>query len=51
MTRKLECVRTNELGRVIPVAKGMCRHAVKPLAEDVCNEDKHCDREYMEKIY
>ena len=44
MTRKLECIRMDELGHTIPAAKELCRHAMKPLTEAVCNKDKHCDR-------
>lgn len=44
MTRKLECIRTDELGQAIPAAKELCRYAMKPVTETVCNEDKHCDR-------
>ncbi|KAJ7365947.1 hypothetical protein OS493_002685 [Desmophyllum pertusum] len=42
-TRKLECIRTDELGQVIPAANEVCRYAMKPLTLTVCNEDKHCD--------
>ncbi|XP_078372204.1 A disintegrin and metalloproteinase with thrombospondin motifs 6-like isoform X1 [Oculina patagonica] len=43
MTRKLECIRTDELGHVIPAAKELCRYAMKPLTEAICNDDKPCD--------
>lgn len=45
MTRELECIRTDEAGHIIPAAKELCHHAMKPLTEAVCNTDKHCDRE------
>ena len=44
MTRKLECIRTDEVGHVTPAAKELCRYAMKPLTEVVCNDDKPCDR-------
>ena len=44
MTRKLECIRTDELGHIIPAAKELCRDAVKPLTEAICNDDKPCNR-------
>ena len=47
MTRKLECVRTDEVGRVVPAARELCRYAIKPPTEAVCNQDKHCDRKYI----
>ncbi|KAL9986875.1 hypothetical protein ACROYT_G001084 [Oculina patagonica] len=43
VTRKLECIRTDELGHVIPAAKELCRYAMKPLTEAICNDDKPCD--------
>ena len=50
MTRKLECIRTDELGNVITTANEVCRYAAKPVAESVCNDDKPCDRKYIEII-
>jgi len=44
MTRTLQCVRIDELGQVKSAAKELCRYAVKPLTEKVCNDDKPCDR-------
>ena len=46
MTRKLECIRKNEVGQVIRAGHSFCRYAAKPLTETVCNEDKHCDRKW-----
>ena len=46
MTRKLECIRMNEVGQVIRAGHSFCRYAAKPLTETVCNEDKHCDRKW-----
>jgi len=43
MTRTLQCVRIDELGQVVAAAKELCRYAMKPLAERVCNDDKPCD--------
>ncbi|CAH3193754.1 unnamed protein product, partial [Porites evermanni] len=43
MTRKLECIRMNEVGHVIRAGHSFCRYAAKPLTATVCNEDKHCD--------
>ncbi len=50
MIRKLQCIRTDELGRVIPAASELCRYAMKPPTEGACNEDKHCDRKYIEHL-
>lgn len=47
MTRKLSCIRINELGRVKSAPSQLCRYAVKPLTERVCNDDKPCDRTYI----
>ena len=46
MTRKLECIRKNEVGQVIRAGHSFCRYAAKPLTATVCNEDKHCDRKW-----
>ena len=46
MTRKLECIRMNEVGQIIRAGHSFCRYATKPLTETVCNEDKHCDRKW-----
>ncbi|XP_022806380.1 uncharacterized protein LOC111343457 [Stylophora pistillata] len=43
MTRELECIRTDEAGHIVPAARELCRHAMKPVTEAVCNTDKHCD--------
>lgn len=44
MTRKLKCIRTDELGHVVLTARELCRYAMKPLTETVCNDDIPCDR-------
>ena len=44
MTRNLECVRIDELGHEVPAARELCRYAIKPQTEAICNEDKPCDR-------
>ena len=44
MVRKLKCIRTDELGHVVPAARELCRYAMKPLTETVCNVDIPCDR-------
>ena len=44
MIRKLKCIRTDELGHVVPAARELCRYATKPLTETVCNDDILCDR-------
>ena len=44
MIRKLNCIRTDELGHVVPAARELCRYAMKPLTETVCNDDIPCDR-------
>lgn len=44
MIRKLKCIRTDELGHVAPAARELCRYAMKPLTETVCNDDIPCDR-------
>ena len=46
MTRKLECIRKNEVGQVIRAGHSFCRYVAKPLTATVCNEDKHCDRKW-----
>ena len=47
MTRTLECIKIDELGQGASAANELCRYAVKPLAERVCNDDKPCDRTYV----
>lgn len=42
MTRKLECVRADEHGQVQPATEELCKHAMKPPAEVICNEDNPC---------
>ena len=44
MTRKIKCIRTHELGHVVLTAMELCRYAMKPLTETVCNDDIPCDR-------
>lgn len=44
MIRKLKCIRTDELGHVVPAAWELCRYVMKPLTETVCNDDIPCDR-------
>ena len=49
MIRKLKCIRTDELGHIVPAARELCRYALKPLTvtETVCNDDIPCDRKKM----
>ena len=44
MIRKLKCIRTDELGHIVPAARELCRYAMKPLTETLCNDDIPCDR-------
>ena len=44
MIRMLKCIRTDERGYVVPAARELCRYAMKPLTETVCNADIPCDR-------
>ncbi|XP_068692661.1 A disintegrin and metalloproteinase with thrombospondin motifs 16-like [Montipora foliosa] len=43
MTRKLECIKINELGMTELAHNHLCRYAVQPPTKTVCNDDKPCD--------
>ena len=47
MTRKLECIKINELGMTELAHNHLCRYAVQPPTKTVCNDDKPCDRKYI----
>lgn len=44
MTRELEYIRADEADHIVPAARELCRHAMKPVTDAVCNRDKHCDQ-------
>ena len=42
MSRTVLCKRLNELGQYVEVAEINCKHKVKPVLEESCNDDITC---------
>ena len=45
MSRSATCKRLNELGQSVEVAEINCKHTVKPIVQESCNDDITCPGE------